>query len=147
MYLKGKSLSIICGALNWLVDHDEWERNRLSTQIKSLENEKQKLASETTDWLCSQSKEMEVTRKLNSLKLDRNKITDYDFKIDKIKSRKKVKIERKKFYKKSDSDLKDIEEVSVEEEEDILLDEADVLEEDEEENEENKYEPVKVCYY
>lgn len=143
-YFQGKSLSIICGALKWLIDHNEWERNKLTTQIKSLESEKQKLSSEITDWLCSQSKEIEVTRKLNSLKLENNKINDYDLRIAEIKNRKKVKIDRKKYYKKNDAEVKDLEETAVEED-DILLDEADVVEEDEEEVEEHKYEPIKVC--
>lgn len=66
---QGKSLSIICGAIKWLKDHNEHKKKLLSDQIAVLELEKEKFANEEQDWFTSQSKEIEVTRKLNELKV------------------------------------------------------------------------------
>ncbi|KAJ8943644.1 hypothetical protein NQ318_005646 [Aromia moschata] len=52
----GKSLSIICGAIRWLKDHNTFIRKQLSESISKLELEKQKIAADGNDWLSSQSK-------------------------------------------------------------------------------------------
>lgn len=77
----GKSLSLICSALSWLVDH----RNRLR---KDLEDEKNELTStiedlkreelNSTDWLGIQTRRQDLNRKLNEINCSLDKVTQLE---------------------------------------------------------------------
>ncbi|XP_050294645.1 ATP-dependent DNA helicase DDX11 [Anthonomus grandis grandis] len=156
----GKSLSIICGALKWLKDHDEHERQHLNDQITTLEEKKELLAIDETDWFSSQSKEIEITGKLNKLKLEQRKIDNYDKKIENIRTE---GCKPKQFnYKKTHSNSllpqkgtkitnseKEIEAISEIEDEDILLNEQTSQEPEEEDDDEedetnDKFYPTQI---
>ncbi|KAJ8975064.1 hypothetical protein NQ317_005781 [Molorchus minor] len=148
----GKSLSIICGAIKWLKDHDAFIRKQYEKRISNLEAEKQKFAFENSDWLSSQSKEIEITHMLNSLKIEQSKIAEYDKKICDLKTLKETKFDKKeKFWKKSDkidmeSNLPENEEKYLDDE-DLLLEELDLKDQEpdlSDEEEENKHHPVKI---
>ncbi|KAB0799147.1 hypothetical protein PPYR_07027 [Photinus pyralis] len=146
LYFKGKSLSIICGALHWLRDHNERERNELELQIQTIEEAKSKLdADKNNDWIKTQTEEIELNYKLNKLKLQQNSIADYDRRIAKLCS-KKASSAPSKFEKLSESVVDDEKITEKLEDDDLLLEDA-VVESDEESSDEsdcNKYEPVKV---
>ncbi|KAK4886089.1 hypothetical protein RN001_002360 [Aquatica leii] len=137
----GKSLSIICGALRWLKDHNERERNEITDNIQSIQKSITALASETTDWINSQAEEIELTHKLNKLKIQQNGITEYDKKIEKISVKKKAK-KSKPFL---DTIVKPDDLINLENEDEMLLEEINEQdEESENENDTDKYLPVKI---
>ncbi|XP_028139736.1 ATP-dependent DNA helicase DDX11 isoform X2 [Diabrotica virgifera virgifera] len=151
----GKSLSIICGAIQWLKDRQSFEKDNLSESISKLLKEKENFSKNSTDWLSSQSKEIEINFKLNTLRQEQSKILEYNKKLEDIKKLKQFN-NRRKFIAKNKSVDKSKIEKSIENEnnesvddEDILLEESlDVVEKNEEpfdEDEENeKYEPIKI---
>lgn len=95
----------------------------------------------------SQSKEIEIVHKLNQLKIEQNKITEYDKKIEKLINKKTSKFKTWNAFTSSkvnkvENKLEDQEE----NEEEILLEDgiSQTEEESSDEDEDNKYEPVKV---
>lgn len=85
--------------MKWLKDHKEFEQTKLKNHITKLETEKELLAADTTDWLVSQSKELEITRELNALKVSENGILEYNKKIQDIQDMKNDYSLKKKFHK------------------------------------------------
>ncbi|KAF5308905.1 hypothetical protein FQR65_LT00605 [Abscondita terminalis] len=137
----GKSLSIICGALRWLKDHNERERNEITDNIKSIEKSISKLGSKTDDWITAQAEEIELTRKLNKLKIYQNNITEYDKKIDKLSQKRK----QKKHVVVDNTSLQAGSNFE-EDEDEMLLEEVTETEEgvSDEEDDREKYAPVKI---
>lgn len=159
MRYQGKSLSIICGALRWLKDHETRERSELNNTINSLKTEKEKLSASGDHWLSTQGQEIEITRKLQQLQLTLNKLQQNDEKIAKLKCKKKVlESNNKKFVTKSDNldvvknddALSNFDGEEMENKEDLeyLLEEVDQIDEesDHEDKEDSKYEGVKVNF-
>lgn len=151
-------MSIICGALRWLRDYNTRLHENFKQKINNLENEAQKSSKdsqEVKDWFNAKTKEIELTRLLNTLKLEYNKIKEYDEKIEKLKAEKDAE-EKKKVWKKNS--IKKIKEAdhddelqmeSIDEDELVLNDQNEYdyefAESDEDEEDENKkYEPIKV---
>ncbi|GJQ82856.1 hypothetical protein Trydic_g2595 [Trypoxylus dichotomus] len=144
----GKSLSIICAVIRWLKDHNEKERNDLSDNINLLESEKEKLDKELTDWITVQAEGIEINRKLNTLRIENNKLAEYDKKMQ-LLSDKKRQVKKNKYVKPK------MDEAIVEEDvfrnegddDDLVLEEilSSVVESElsDEENE-DKYEPIQV---
>ncbi|RZB39133.1 putative ATP-dependent RNA helicase DDX11, partial [Asbolus verrucosus] len=137
---QGKSLSIICGAIRWLKDHNNREKNALKTRIDALELQKRNITSNSSDWLSTQSQEIELTRQINELKIEQNKINEYDVRIEKLK-KKKNDIKKKRLGK---SELITVNERSDEDDEIVLDGQSDNEEEDCDDEERNKYKPTKI---
>lgn len=145
--VQGKSLSIICGALRWLRDHNEQLRRKLVESINELESEKQKLSSDTSDWLNSQTKEIELNTVLTKVKLEQQKILDYDKKIESLKNKQKNKKYNNRVKKeRSEPESEVLVNNDVDDEDLILEDLVPGIndESDEEEEDDNKYRPVQV---
>lgn len=139
---QGKSLSIICGAVRWLKDHNNYEREVLKLQIQELEEKKKQISTDSTDWITSQSKEIEITRQITELKIQENKIADYDKKIEDLK-KKKNEIKKKKIIKTATLVSKE----ENENEDEIILETDNSDNEQETEDEElNTYKPTKVLF-
>ncbi|KAJ8927462.1 hypothetical protein NQ314_020059 [Rhamnusium bicolor] len=121
-------------------------------KISKLEQEKQQIAADSTDWLSSQSKEIELCRVLNLLKIQYGKINEYDKKLENLKKIAETKYDkkRKRFIKKENKNEDKLELIENEniDDEDILLEEVDINNEEEgvsdEEENEDKYQPVKI---
>jgi chromosome transmission fidelity protein 1 len=80
--LQGKSLSLICGALKWLKDHEEREKRELTNHLSELK------ISETADdgdWLSAQSKNIEKERARLQVQANLDKINKKNEKIKKIR--------------------------------------------------------------
>lgn len=134
-------MSIICGAIRWLKDHNHFEREQLKSGINKLEEEKGNISA-GADWLEAQAKENELNRRINNLKLRDNKIEQYQKKIEKIFN-KKAELKKKKFKKKIESHPKD---AAVDDDDDLVLN-ADCDESDEEPEDledVDSYKPTKV---
>ncbi|KAF5281968.1 hypothetical protein FQA39_LY00492 [Lamprigera yunnana] len=131
----GKSLSIICGALQWLKDHNKRERDDILSEMQSLQSALEKLVPDTTDWITTQAQEIVLNRKLNELRRNHQLIEEYDKKIEKLRENRKTKkeLKRNKFFQPEAV------------EDDMLLEEvSDKIEEEHEENDTVKYVPVKI---
>ena len=102
---QGKSLSIICGALRWLKDHDASVRDSLVRRIHDLEEEKSKLVEEAHDWLANQARKLEIDGKLRELKTEQKRIADHDGKIEVLKRERNVieKRRRQQFESKENA--------------------------------------------
>lgn len=152
----GKSLSILCGALKWLKDHNESIRNNLKLEIQVLSDQKANINAnleEDEDWISTQSKELDIAQKLNELQLESRKIDEYDKKIIKLKKRDTEIKAKKRFTQNSKAKNGDLEtnlikanDGDCEDDDNLLLEELDNKNEesDEEEAEEDKFEEVKV---
>ncbi|XP_025835046.1 ATP-dependent DNA helicase DDX11 isoform X2 [Agrilus planipennis] len=150
----GKSLSIICGALKWLHDRNKTNEELLKSEIEILEKKKAELESETADWLTSKSEEINVTRKINLLKLKHKSMAEYYQKFEELNSKKKqVKLKRQwKKTRNNESESVDgvnesLQENSEEIEEDALLEElipTSREDSDDEDQKEDVYEPIKI---
>lgn len=126
-------------------------RNKVNEKIFKIVLEKKQIKGEGTDWLSSQSKEIELTRMLNSLRIEQDKIKKYDEKIQKLKTIKETKFSKKRKYfnkerNEDKNDLVDVSEKNIDDE-DVLLEEHLQNNEEslsDEEEEERNYHPVKV---
>lgn len=86
--IQGKSLSIICGALTWLTNHEEREVKNLEVALEKLEpSQKQS----THDWLSAQIKERENKALMRQLKQKLDRIHIRNESIKKIRDHSKVK--------------------------------------------------------
>lgn len=137
-------MSIICGALRWLKDYNKRIRERLFEKINKLEVEKQNCSTEVVDWLNTKAREIELTRMIYELKMEINRIEEYDAKLEKIKKAER----KKKRFNFKDVLLKDELEQEIADEEDELTLDDPVLnldeESEEDEDSDKKYEPIKV---
>ncbi|XP_015593947.1 ATP-dependent DNA helicase DDX11 isoform X2 [Cephus cinctus] len=131
----GKSLSIICGALKWLLDHEERQKSDLIEKIQEIDSsikESEKKADH--DWFFVQSSQLEFAAERRILQQKLNMIIKHNEKREKLKERvQNNKENKKRYYKpkpgKSKDSLKDIDQDSKEGEakndtidEDFLLD-------------------------
>lgn len=69
----GKSLSIICGALKWLMDYEKNNRDTLVKQLSDLNDKLKEISEESKgDWFSEQTKQMKVNteRQIVQDKLD-----------------------------------------------------------------------------
>ncbi|XP_015834926.2 ATP-dependent DNA helicase DDX11 [Tribolium castaneum] len=134
----GKSLSILCGAIRWLKDHNMYERENLKLQIEELELKKRKVSGNSSDWLSAQAQEIDLNRQINELKIRQNKIDEYDKKIESLRKKKKEK--------KSVKTKLVVKEVNENEDDEIVLD-TDVQSDDEKEesdDESSTFKPTKI---
>ncbi|XP_073982293.1 ATP-dependent DNA helicase DDX11 isoform X2 [Rhodnius prolixus] len=87
----GKSLSIICGALTWLTNHEEREVKNLEVALEKLEpSQKQS----THDWLSAQIKERENKALMRQLKQKLDRIHIRNESIKKIRDHSKEKTKK-----------------------------------------------------
>ncbi|CAH0386974.1 unnamed protein product [Bemisia tabaci] len=158
----GKSLSMICGTLCWLLKHEEREKKELEEAISKLEAAIKKSDAEAgDDWLSAQG----VTMKLKQEKIEaRMKLEGLIKNEDRIKAirSKKERSEKKKVYNKSktagpksaENENEGPEKpTNYDDDEDILLEDdillktnVDIDDEDEDKENEDLYSGVKVIF-
>ncbi|KAJ1522967.1 hypothetical protein ONE63_002104 [Megalurothrips usitatus] len=133
----GKSLSLICGALAWLCDHEKNEKEKLDTILKSL-NEASSESSDSSNadpfgWLNQQAEQVQVRQKKIETKLKLDFIEKYQAKLTKMKQaskqRKLKKVPDEKLFEKifdlESKKAKVVKDSEREEDEDLLLEEDD----------------------
>jgi chromosome transmission fidelity protein 1 len=86
--LQGKSLSLICGALRWLLDHEERIRQQLKTAIAQLDSVKDCDSDGDFDWLTQQAQQVQVKQQRHQLQQQLNKILRNDEKLEQLRKRK-----------------------------------------------------------
>lgn len=111
-------------------------------EISQLELEKEQII-ETSDWLTSQAKEIDINRRLNELKLNESKIKDYDKKIQEIKEYRKRLPKRKLIPQNKGTDEKA--EGSDIEDDNILIEDSEIaLDYQSDEEKTEVHQPTKV---
>ncbi|XP_015179971.1 PREDICTED: probable ATP-dependent RNA helicase DDX11 [Polistes dominula] len=155
----GKSLSVICGALKWLLDHEQLQKDELNSKITDLDNKIKMIEGTSNDWFSCQTEQMEfnLTKKELQSKLD--VITKYEKKIQQYKEKiKKKNTKGKKTYTKlksnpSDTHIDDNASIDTENDDidkdllllDVLSDSENSAEEDEEVEQANFHTKIYFC--
>lgn len=144
----GKSLSIICGALKWLVDHEKWRKQELTSAIAQMDDKLKNYEESSDDWFTVQTEKMKLNSEKQPLEAKLNALVEYEGEREKLKkiveSKKAAKTKvigkmKQQPAKKSDkseeidSDVCDIEK-------DLLLEDA--LSNSESSDEEDEKEPL-----
>ncbi|KAI4487393.1 hypothetical protein M0804_005542 [Polistes exclamans] len=104
----GKSLSVICGALKWLLDHEKLQKDELNSEITDLDNKIKMIEDSSNDWFSCQTEQMEYNHKKKELQSKLDAITKYEKKIQQYKEKiKKKNTKEKKSYIKLKSNPSD----------------------------------------
>ncbi|XP_012276838.1 ATP-dependent DNA helicase DDX11 isoform X2 [Orussus abietinus] len=137
----GKSLSLICGAVRWLLDHEERQKNELEEKIRELDIKLKEAANKVTDdWFSVQTGQLqvnaekqEIQRKLDAIYKNEEKIKKY-----KARSMAESKKSKRKFIalSKAPSASEDVKQIPSESDtketsddfaEELILDDAAIL--------------------
>lgn len=143
--MQGKSLSIICGAIKWLKDHKQLEKQNLLDELAKCEEEKKENA-EANDWLSSQSKEIEISKRLNDLKLRLSRIQDYEKMLEDLRNHEKV-ASKSEFKFKTNVTIKDEDDGRDDsDDENILIEDVNCIQDESSDDDDSlqTYEPLKV---
>lgn len=118
-----------------------FEKEQILSEIAKLERGKQQ-NTETSDWLETQARAIEITKRLHELKLMESKINDYEKKIESMKKYKKQITKNKLTAQKK----VDVESMQDDVEDDILIEDPEVEQDilSDEEDSIETYEPTKV---
>lgn len=99
----GKSMSIICGALKWLLDYEKQQRNQLTTAISELDEQIKQYNDSSINWFFVQSQQIELNNKRQILQTKLNNIFQYEQRKNTLKE-----ITRNIYNKKKNSCNKNI---------------------------------------
>lgn len=155
----GKSLTLTCGSLKWLVDNNEAEKSELKrTQLELQDRISERTRAETSDWIDSQFETIALKEELQRLKLVYEFIQKYDRKLMEIK-RNVHKMKRLKTFagvsktaKKSTPETNDTEKEEKLGDSDLELNECNSSDDDDnneevkEEKAESPYRPTKIFF-
>lgn len=81
---QGKTLSIICGTMRWLLDHEEREQRQLKKTLEKLAKENE-LNNDDDDWINGQAKLLEQQRKIHEINLMMKSLEEFNNNIEQIK--------------------------------------------------------------
>ncbi|CAI6357961.1 unnamed protein product [Macrosiphum euphorbiae] len=90
----GKTLSIICGAVRWLLDHENREWNQLKMALESLtmkNGETNNDDDDDDDWITGQAKLVEQQRKVYEINKMLKSLEEFNNNIEKIKKEQELK--------------------------------------------------------
>lgn len=154
----GKSMSIICGALKWLLDYEELQKDELTSAISELDEQIKQYINSTDNWFSVQTQQIELNRKRQALQTKLNNIVQYEQKKNSLKERTKSINSKKKdsstkFATSSAKDTSKIDKNSVDTnnekgniEEELLLEDVEHSESSEDEDKEEIYENIKIFF-
>ncbi|VVC37628.1 Helicase-like, DEXD box c2 type,DEAD2,P-loop containing nucleoside triphosphate hydrolase,Helicase [Cinara cedri] len=86
----GKTLSIICGAVRWLFDHEKRELRQLQLTLDFLAKKKEELSNDD-DWIVGQAKLLEQQHKVNEINLMIKALEEFNVNIEQIKKKMEFK--------------------------------------------------------
>ncbi|XP_012217109.2 ATP-dependent DNA helicase DDX11 [Linepithema humile] len=81
----GKSLSIICGALKWLVDHEKWRKQELTSAIAQIDDKLKNCVESSVHWFTVQTEKMELNTEKQPLEAKLNALIEYESEREKLK--------------------------------------------------------------
>lgn len=85
----GKSLSLICGALRWLVDHEKWKKEELISAIADIDDKIKSCETAFDDWFSIQTEQMQLKAERQPLQAKLDALLEYE--NERVKSRNLVK--------------------------------------------------------
>lgn len=166
----GKTLSLMCGALKWLLDHKNLNRIDLNEQINQLDIAIKKSEAENAkslDWLSDQYNSLQQKERLNELKEQLNALNEYEQKIvdmqkkwqDDVRRNKRTGMyigsktkQTKELHNQDESNESDSNAISDDADTEFIIDDIDDIDNDESKElpdpfdcDENKYRDTKVC--
>lgn len=154
----GKSLSVICGALKWLIDHEKLQKEELNSKMNDLDNKIKMIEATSNDWFLCQTEQMEFNLQKRELQSKLDAISKYEKKMQQYKERIKNKNtkEKKAFvkFKSKPSDTEKGDNASVDPQNDgidkelLLVDELSDSEnsaEEEEKEEQSSHTKIFFC--
>ncbi|XP_050454703.1 ATP-dependent DNA helicase DDX11 isoform X2 [Cataglyphis hispanica] len=81
----GKSLSLICGALRWLIDHEKWKKQEINSIIAEIDNKIKNCKKPSDDWFTMQTEQIELNRQREPLQAKLNALLEYESEKEKFK--------------------------------------------------------------
>lgn len=99
---QGKSLSLICGALTWLREHEERQRVMMQARIEALESEERDGGEGGLDWFTQHAMKNEGKLKKIQLTAQLKKMDERSEKLRRIKEKReqlKVSISTRYYHK------------------------------------------------
>ena len=152
----GKSMSIICSALKWLIDHEESQKQQLNTAISELDERIEKRANSSDNWFSVQTEQIELSRERQTLQAKLNSILQHERKKNALKKAAEDTDSKKKSYDRIKADrakheTDNADELSTKEdnvEAELLLEEITERSDNSEgeDNEEEVYESRKIFF-
>lgn len=150
----GKSLSLICGALKWLVDHEKCKKEELTSAIAEIDGKIENYEKPTDDWFSVQTEQIQLNREKQTFQAKLNAILEFEGekgkfkriiesnKVAKTKATQKVRQQFRNSQKKTtDQDkTEDVDSDVHDTEKDLILE--DPLSSSESSEEEDKEEPL-----
>lgn len=148
----GKSLSLICGALKWLIDHEKWRKQELISIIAEIDNKVKNCEKSSDDWFTVQTEQIELNKQKEPLQAKLNALLEYEderIKLKKLieskkavqtKTTRKIKQQSTKKFTESSKTKKEIDLDICDIERDLILEDA--LSNSESSEEENTEEPL-----
>lgn len=85
----GKSLSLICGALRWLVDHEKWKKEKLISAIADIDDRIKSCETACDNWFSIQAEQMQLKAERQPLQAKLDALLEYE--NERVKSRNLVK--------------------------------------------------------
>lgn len=111
-------------------------------EIYQLQQEKEQII-ESNDWLTSQAKEIDITRRLNELKLKESIIKDYEKKIQELKYYKK-RLHKKNLIPQNKGTDENVDNSDIEEDNILIEDSEIALDYQSDEENTETHQPTKV---
>jgi len=81
----GKSLSLICGALRWLVDHERWRKQELTLAVAEINNKIKNCEKPSDNWFTVQTELIELNAEKRPLQAKLNALLEYEGEREKLK--------------------------------------------------------------
>ncbi|XP_019886547.1 ATP-dependent DNA helicase DDX11 isoform X2 [Ooceraea biroi] len=82
----GKSLSLICGALRWLVDHEKWKKQELISTIADIDEKIKSYEKSSDNWFSIQAEQIQLKAKRQPLQLKLDALVEYENERAKLKN-------------------------------------------------------------
>lgn len=103
----GKTLTLTCGALTWLIEHETALNEELQTQITTLKDQIEKLTKENakcSDWISGRFETFQLKQKLSEIKSELDALHFYKNRIKEIRNTRNIEKEIKKFIKMKENE-------------------------------------------
>ncbi|XP_039302486.1 ATP-dependent DNA helicase DDX11 isoform X2 [Solenopsis invicta] len=81
----GKSLSLICGALKWLVDHEKWRKQELMSAIVEIDSKLKSCEKPLDNWFTVQTEQIKLNAEKQPLQAKLNALLEYEGEKEKLK--------------------------------------------------------------
>ncbi|XP_022219161.2 ATP-dependent DNA helicase DDX11 [Drosophila obscura] len=147
----GKSLTLTCGALTWLRQHEQLVRSELLQRINEVEKELDRLqaaSAQAEDWICAQTASREQQMDLQQLNHLRSLLEKREEQLARIRERTKERKKHQKFRTRPKPDEEQQQQEDIEHHSDVDADSDSEheLADGPEEQSEDRYRSVQIFF-